>query len=198
MAQQPDIEKLKNLIARGDSTALNDLYRRYYKKLKLYGMQFSPKLMSLSVEDSIQELFFWITKNHQQLSEVDNLEVYLFSALKRNVYQDIHKGKSRKNLRVLYSASSTSESHESSDESKIIETESRHLDKQLVHRLLESLPAKQKEVIYLRNYVNMSYKEIGDVMNLSEQIVRNYGYRAMQNLKKQLVIRTSTKEGLNN
>ena len=135
------------------------------------------------MEDLIQDLFLWIAKNHKQLNEVDNLEVYLFSALKRNIYQDIHKGQSRKNLLVLYSNSAQTKSHETSEESKIIDSENRHLDKQLVHRLLAHLPDKQREVIYLRNYVNMSYKEIGEVMNLSEQIVRNYSYRAMPSLK---------------
>ncbi len=183
MAQQVDITALKNRIANGDVNALNELYRCYYRKLKLYGTQFSPKLISLSVEDLIQDLFLWIAKNHKQLNEVDNLEVYLFSALKRNIYQDIHKGQSRKNLLVLYSNSAQTKSHETSEESKIIDSENRHLDKQLVHRLLAHLPDKQREVIYLRNYVNMSYKEIGEVMNLSEQIVRNYSYRAMQSLK---------------
>ncbi len=195
MAHHIDTEELKNRIANGDYAALNELYRLYYKKLRLYGMQFSPKLLSLSVEDSIQELFLWITKNHQQLGKVDNLEVYLFSALKRNVYQDIHKTKSRKNLRVLYSIYTAADSHEISDESKIIESEDRHRDKQLVDRLLEALPSKQREVIYLRNYINMSYKEIADVMNLSEQVVRNYGYRAMEKLKNQTVVKKSIKGG---
>ena len=54
-----------------------------------------------------------------------------------------------------------------------------------VTNLLESLPPNQKEVIYLRNYINMSYAEIAQVMNLSEQVVRNYAYRAMTKLRAQ-------------
>ena len=195
MDRQIDIAALKNRIAEGDLTAMNQLYQAYFQKLKLYGVQFSPQLISLSVDDTIQELFLWIAKNHQQLHEVDNLEVYLFSALKRNIYQDIHKGKSQKNLLVLYSNANDPDSHETSEESKMIESENQHLDKQLVKRLMDNLPNKQREVIYLRNYVNMSYKEIGEVMQLSEQIARNYGYRAMQSLRNQSSHKTYRKEG---
>lgn len=119
----------------------------------------------------------------------------MFSALKSNIYQDIYKGQSRKNLMVLYSNSIKSHPHESSTESKIIESENRKHDKQLVSQLLEALPEKQKEVLYLRNYVNMSYKEIATVMDLSEQVVRNYGYRALQKLKAQSSLITPRKEG---
>ena len=52
-------------------------------------------------------------------------------------------------------------------------------------KILNALPPNQKEVIYLRNYVNMSYREIAQVMDLSEQVVRNYGYRAIQKLRTQ-------------
>ena len=195
MAQQIDIEELKKRIAQGDVKALNELYRFYYKKLKLYSLQFSPKLISLSVEDSIQELFLWIAKNHRQLNEVDNLEAYLFSALKRNINQNIHKNKARKSLMVLYSNSSNSNQHESSEEAKLIESENKQHNRLVVEQLLESLPSQQKEVLYLRNYVNMSYKEIALVMNLSEQIVRNYSYRAMQKLKEQSAPKSTRKEG---
>ncbi len=196
MTNDSEIQILKKRIAEGDFGALNLLYRRYYRKLKLYGIKFSPKLSSLSVEDSIQELFLWISKNHKKLEEIDNLEVYLFSALKTNIYQDIYKSQSRKNLKVLYSNTTTlSAQYENSNESKIIESENKVQDKLLVQQLLDSLPEKQKEVLYLRNYVNMSYKEIADVMDLSEQIVRNYSYRAMQKLKKDSSIKSSRKEG---
>ncbi len=195
MTSSYDIQELKKRISKGDFNALNVLYKLYYRKLTLYGIQFSPQLSSLSVEDTIQELFLWISQNHNHLAEIENLEVYLFSALKRNIYQDIHKVQSRKKLMVLYSYNTTTDTHESSKENKIIDTENSHHNKQVVQQLLSSLPEKQKEVLYLRNYVNLSYKDIAEVMNLSEQIVRNYSYRAMQKLRTQNSIKATRKEG---
>lgn len=195
MPRYLDIQELQKRIAEGDFTALNELYRRYYRKLKLYGIQFSPKLSSLSIDDTIQELFLWLSKNHKNLHNIESLDVYLFSALKRNIYQDIHKNQSRKNLMVLYTKNSTRPEHEHSAETNLIRSESLQYNKDLVQNLLETLPSKQKEVLYLRNYINMSYKEIAEVMDLSEQIVRNYSYKAMKKLKNQSALNSKIKEG---
>lgn len=187
MIEKTDIKELKRRIEKGDFVALELLHKSYYRKLKLYGIQFSPKLSSLSVDDSIQELFIWLYKNYRKLNTIKNLEVYLFSALKQNIYQDIHKVQSRENLRVLYSRNTIQEKYEHSDETKFIRSEKKEQNKLLVKNYLDALPDQQKEVMYLRNYVNMSYREIADVMKLSEQTVRNYSHRALQKMKERVL-----------
>ena len=176
-------EELKQQIANGDIEALSLLYGRYYTKLKLYGQQFAPQLESYSIEDSIQELFIWITKNYKKLSSIDNLEVYLFSALKRNAMKDIGSNNRRQSLKDRYLNRKHSETKKPSVEIRYIETENRLENTKYVNQLLDSLPAQQKEVLYLRNYMNMKFKEIAEVMNLTEQVVRNYNYRAIKHLR---------------
>lgn len=176
-------EELKQQIANGDIEALSLLYGRYYTKLKLYGQQFAPQLESYSIEDSIQELFIWITKNYKKLSSIDNLEVYLFSALKRNAMKDIGSNNRRQSLKDRYLNRQHSETKKPSVEIRYIETENRLENTKYVNQLLDSLPAQQKEVLYLRNYMNMKFKEIAEVMNLTEQVVRNYNYRAIKHLR---------------
>jgi len=189
-----NIEDLKIKISDGNFEALNELYEYYFKKLKLYGIQFSPKLISFSVEDLIQELFLWMAKNHQKLKEIDNLEVYLFCALKKNIYQEIYKKQNRNNLQNRFLKSTFSNNLESSPESKFIESENKSNENNYVTNLLNTLPPKQKEVLYLRNYINLSYREIATIMNLSEQVVRNYGYRALQKLRTEAVTDSRKKE----
>jgi RNA polymerase sigma factor (sigma-70 family) len=178
-----NIAALKCRIAKGDADALDQLYRRYYVQLKLYGLQFNEKLNSYSIDDSIQELFIWIAKNHERLNEIDNLEVYLFAALKQNIYQEISRKAIRKKVKNKFINTKKLETLETSVENKFIESEEDLIRKNYIAKLLNSLPPNQKEVIYLRNYVKMSYREIAQVMDLSEQVVRNYGYRAIQKLR---------------
>ena len=52
---------------------------------------------------------------------------------------------------------------------------------------LQQLPDIQKSVILLRDYEGYSYKEIGDITNLSEAQVKVYIYRARLFLKKYIV-----------
>ena len=180
--QNNDLIKIK--ISKGDATALEQLYRKYFKKLKLYGLQFSQKLNTYSIDDTIQELFIWIAKNPQALKNVDDLEVYLFSALKQNVYQGISKREIRKKVKHKYLQSTLFDKEETSVENNYIQLEENTINNNSIAHLLNTLPPNQKEVIYLRNYVNMSYQKIAQVMDLSEQVVRNYSYRAVQSLRK--------------
>lgn len=179
------IELLRIKISEGNFDALDQLYRDYFSKLKLYGLQFAQKLDSYSIDDTIQELFITIAKKHTLLKEVKNLEVYLFSSLKQNIYQEISKKENRKEIKNKYFQSTKSSPNEISVEHKFIESEDKLNRKNYVTKLLDSLPPNQKEVIYLRNYINMSYAEIAQIMNLSEQVVRNYAYRAMIKLRTQ-------------
>ena len=140
-------------------------------------------MIATSVDDTIQDLFLWIAKNPQKLKEIKNLEVYLFSAFKKNIFQEIYKYENQQKVKNHFLESTDFESSESSPENKFIESERISNDSLLIQNLLNTLPPKQKEVLYLRNYLNMSYGEIAEIMDLSEQVVRNYGFRALQKLR---------------
>lgn len=176
-------EELKQQIAGGDTESLSLLYDRYFSKLKLYGLQFSPKLDSYSIEDSIQELFIWIAKNHKKLAAIDNLEVYLFSALKRNSLKEIGLKNKRDQLKDTFQSNHDAALTKPSVEIKYIESENRNEEAKYITQLLDTLPPQQKEVLYLRNYMDMSFRDIGQLMGLSEQVVRNYNYRAIKDLR---------------
>mmetsp|Transcript_31869 Transcript_31869/g.37145 ORF Transcript_31869/g.37145 Transcript_31869/m.37145 type:complete len:106 (+) Transcript_31869:211-528(+) len=57
---------------------------------------------------------------------------------------------------------------------------------QVVERAVSILPPIQKSVILLRDLEGYSYKEIGDILNLSDSQVKVYLFRARNKIKKQL------------
>ncbi len=59
--------------------------------------------------------------------------------------------------------------------------------KQIINEAVEKLPEIQKSVVLLRDYEGYSYKEIGEITELSEAQVKVYIYRARLFLKKYLV-----------
>jgi len=170
-------------MVKGEVASFNQFYQFYYPRLKYYGLQFNPKLSSYSVEDTIQELFLWLYKNHKKLQEIDNLEVYLLSAFKQNLYKEMSKTRKKRQGLESSTHSLSIQPLEDSVEQNYIKTEdAKHLTNK-ANQILEQLPPNQKEALYLRNYMDMSYKEIAEVMQLSEQVVRNYSYRAIQKLR---------------
>jgi len=98
----------------------------------------------------------------------------------------LHLQKSRVAIKDRYDLSQNlrNQSSESSVEQQYIDIESKQLANSAVNTLLDQLPPAQKQVLYLRNYANLNYKEIAQIMDLSEQVARNYAYRALINLQK--------------
>ena len=57
---------------------------------------------------------------------------------------------------------------------------------QVVERAVSILPPIQKSIILLRDLEGYSYKEIGDILELSDAQVKVYLFRARKKIKKQL------------
>ena len=55
--------------------------------------------------------------------------------------------------------------------------------KELVDKSLQELPPLQRSVILLRDYEGYNYKEIGDILKLSESQVKVYLFRGRQRIK---------------
>ena len=53
----------------------------------------------------------------------------------------------------------------------------------LVHRLINELPEKQRTIVQLRDIEGKSYKEIADVLQLTEEQVKVNLFRARQRIK---------------
>lgn len=58
---------------------------------------------------------------------------------------------------------------------------------EVLHMALNTLPEQQKAVVLLRDYEGYSYKEIGEICELSEAQVKVYIFRARKALKSYLV-----------
>jgi RNA polymerase sigma-70 factor (ECF subfamily) len=58
--------------------------------------------------------------------------------------------------------------------------------KQRVIKALEGLSHRQKEIIYLKYYQNLSYEEVSEIMNINYQVARNLLYQAIKSLKNML------------
>ena len=58
---------------------------------------------------------------------------------------------------------------------------------QLLHRLIATLPEKQRTVLQLRDVEEKSYKEIAEVMGITEDQVKVTLFRARQKVKQQFM-----------
>ena len=55
-----------------------------------------------------------------------------------------------------------------------------------VLQALAQLSNRQKEIIYLKYYQELSYDEVSEIMNINYQVARNLLYQSIKSLKKLL------------
>ncbi len=51
---------------------------------------------------------------------------------------------------------------------------------------MDELPEAQREILWLHKYEELSYSEIGDLRNETEEAVKQMAYRAYRNLRETL------------
>lgn len=187
----PSKEELKRIVhqlAKGDAAAIDTLYRLYFKRLKSYGRQIVGKDKEDLVITVIQEFYMWLVKNHQKMANIEDFELYLFKSVRLNILSTLKKQQQRENLfqKHIDQTQHTQSLSTPSTETQFISQESEQLQKDLIARELDKLPTYQKEVLYLRYFQNYSYKDIGEILSVSEQVARNYAYRAVKGMKGQM------------
>ncbi|MGM9510553.1 RNA polymerase sigma factor [Larkinella sp. GY13] len=174
-----DSQLWKDLVL-GNEQALGSLMRIHYRSLLNYGQKFNRDEEFL--KDCIQELFIEIWNRRQTLSSPDNVKAYLFSSLRRKIYREVHK------LPLFYHPESADAEDsglhvEFSPEWWLIEEESLAERTRKMGHLLNLLPKRQREVIYLKYYQELSRDEISQVMTISPQTVSNLIQLAFMNLR---------------
>ncbi|PSR56176.1 sigma-70 family RNA polymerase sigma factor [Adhaeribacter arboris] len=160
----------------GDEAALAQLHKTYYKSLFRYGVKLSQN--AAISEDCLQDLFANLWATRQQISAVQSVKFYLFTSYRRLVLLHI-----KKQQKLLHPFFNQDPAIVFSAEEITMRSEADHEIAQKLIFLLNSLPKRQREVLYLRFYEDLSLTEIAQLMDLSYQSVLNYTQRALTNIR---------------
>ena len=76
----------------------------------------------------------------------------------------------------------------------MVQQEIDFLKKESVSRLLNELPDRQKEVLFLKYYSNLKVTEISEVMNINYQSVLNMMHKAIKKMRQSTALRQLLKE----
>ncbi|NQU55564.1 MAG: sigma-70 family RNA polymerase sigma factor [Bacteroidetes bacterium] len=163
----------------GDKEAFAYLYNLYVEILFRYGTKLCKD--EGLVKDSIQEVFLDLyMKREKNKTNPENLKYYLILALKRSL---IKKLKRNRKLVEEDAINVLLFEPEYSIEKTIIEQEQKEEINLRVVKLLNLLPAKQKEALYLRFNESLEYSEISQLLNISIESVRKQVYRALKTIR---------------
>jgi RNA polymerase sigma factor (sigma-70 family) len=124
--------------------------------------------------DIVQSTFETVWMKREEI-EFEKVKSFLFTVAYRRLIDQLRMSK-----RIQY--------HETiaDHHGGYIEIHEQGVKKEL-HRVLETLPEIQKQLVLLKDYEGCSYEELAQITNLSVNQVKVYLHRARTSLKKSLV-----------
>ena len=177
-------EILWKSLKEGNIEAFSVLFKKFYSPLYYYGLKISSGNTSLT-EDSLQDFFIYIYDHKENLSDLDKISPYLYSSFRRFIITILKKNQKNRLVRDL---DENIVDIYFTPEELITHQESKTFRNKNLTILLNKLPKKQREVIYLKYNCNLKTKDIAEVMNINYQSVVNHIHKAIKNLREEISI----------
>lgn len=145
-------------------------------KDKLFRLALRITLDRTEAEDVVQDTLIRVWNKRDEWAQFDSIEAYCLTVA-RNLAIDRSQKMEAQHVGL------TAETQELPDAL----TPDRQLEHdeqlKLVHRLVNELPEKQRIILQLRDIEGKSYKEIADLLQLTEEQVKVNLFRARQRIK---------------
>lgn len=157
------------------------IYETHIKSLLLYGRKLNNNRDF--VANCAQQLFANLLDRRKHLGPTDNINFYLFKSFRSILIKELRKvSKVNNDLQ-----GDQTPDKEDSIEDKIIYEEYIQQRNKNLHRALDHLSPREKEVLYLKYFTKVSNKEISEILSISYQSVKNTASRAIGKLKEEMM-----------
>ena len=167
-----------NAFKQGDWDAFTALYGEFYELLNNYGRKFTQD--ADLIQDVVHDLFVRLWTTRARLGNPVSVKNYLYKALRSTLFRKIQ---SLSKFVELDNESGEGGFSVNFTPDPSLRQEELELRKQVI-ALVNTLPARQQEIIFLRFYEGMSYEEISAIMDINMSSTYKLLYKALDNLQK--------------
>ncbi len=165
--------KLVERIVNSNAEAYKTLYYKYseaifnfiYKKLRDEDTSF----------DFVQNIFMKLWENRSTLDPQKSIKSYLYRSANNSIIDHFRSSKVNTTFRI---DESYEKGYEFNYENAFLKDE--------IKKAVDSLPEAQKTVFGLCRYEKLSYKEVGEILNISDRTVETHLRRAVKKLRELL------------
>jgi len=168
-----DDAKTWDAFRQGNQAAFAYIFQSYFSKLYNYGKKFTKD--EAVIADTLQQLFVDLWQKKKSLSATDQIGFYLYKSFRRALLRNLKK--------QTFATLSTNFETTLSREAQLIEEQLNAEQNTALKKALDQLSDLQREIIYLKFYNNLSYPEIGEVMEMSTTRVYDCVYKALHSLR---------------
>lgn len=164
----------------GDELAFSALFERYYRSLVNYGNTLSS--YPERVQDCVQDVFVNVWLYRHTLSEHVVTKAYLLSSVRKRIAR-LHERDTI--FRQPAPLETVQFSLDFSIEDQLIADEETAAQVSQLNRLINALPPRQKEALYLRYHQGLTIEQIGEMLDINHQSVSNLLHRCIQHLRRE-------------
>lgn len=164
----------------GNEKAFATLFEKYYASLVRYGNSFLP--FAEKVQDCVQDVFTDVWIYRESLNDSVVVKAYLLSSVRKRIARLQERDRI---FRQTASVDSLEFLFDFSIEHQLIADEATAVKVTRLNQLLNNLPARQKEALYLRYHQGLDVEQIADLLQVNYQSANNLLHRALLNLRKE-------------
>jgi RNA polymerase sigma-70 factor (ECF subfamily) len=160
-----------------DKDAFTALFNRYYDRLVQFAMLFVP-VHSLA-EDVVSEVMIRLLRKRRELASIGNFQAYLFTAVKNEALNQLKLIRKERLFKPIDNEKDIflpdiSDPHEYMVEKELSE---------MIAGVIERLPPKRRMVYRLVKDEGLRYKEVSELLDISERTVEVHLKIAIRELR---------------
>lgn len=165
-----------NAFRGGDDEAFMRLYRQHLSALYNYGYNLARD--QALVEDAIQDLFLSLHQHRDGLGTAQNVRAYLIQSLRHRI---LYLLKNTDFVQKLTEANTFL--IDTAQEPDWVQDEADAERSRRLKHLLNQLPKRQREALYLIYFEQLSYPEAAQSMGVDVKSVYNFIYKALTTIR---------------
>ncbi|WP_439482392.1 sigma-70 family RNA polymerase sigma factor [Cyclobacterium plantarum] len=179
MNQTKNNSELFILIAEGNKKAFDDFFELYYKKLVNFS-KFILEDKGMS-EDVVSEVLTNLLIDKERVFRMKNFEAYLYTAVKNKSLTKMDKH--RRELRIECGDEDKNHFIYSITPHQLLEEQELN---HLIQSLVNNLPRKRKMVFQLIKDDELTYRQVGEILEISERTVEVHLKLAIRSFREKI------------
>ncbi len=181
---RPSDEELIERFQNGDLYAFDLIVKRYKNQLLNFVYRFLGN--AEEAEDLVQETFLRVYRNRKAYQKVAKFSTWIYTIAGNLAKTELRKRKRRKFFSISdlgYNEKDYDISDEAYNPEKDVDG---RMKEEIIHREIEDLSPKFREVIILRDVQQLSYEEISQIVNIPLGTVKSRVNRGRLKLQEKL------------
>lgn len=172
----------------GDESAFTFLVQKYRRQMVgfMYRMCHNPA----AAEELAQEVFLRVYRSREKYEASAKFNTWLYriaTNLAVNHARDTRHERAENTVRLDEPDQETGTTPDLADDSLTVEEQMLRRERMAaIRRRVQALPERQRMAVIMHKYQQMDYREIADVLKLSESATKSLLYRAYETLREQL------------